>query len=166
VLCLAHRYYPDQGRDGWKRISEDKKQLHEQLRSAKAVPNSVSKIGDNVSSILSAIFESALENLDTESCYIWPYSRLAKLERWASATAGRVVIMGDAVHAIPPKGGKGANQAIEDAFTLSAALTLFESTAFNLLRFNSAVTENRMGMKKRSRSGRKFGKSGLRKSRN
>ncbi|KAJ9419865.1 hypothetical protein QL093DRAFT_2639662 [Fusarium oxysporum] len=38
------------------------------------------------------------------------------------STAGRVIVIGDAAHAIPPTGGQGAAMAFEDAETLSYVL--------------------------------------------
>src|SRR5699024_6694062 len=44
-----------------------------------------------------------------------------KLERWASETR-KVIIVGDAAHAIPPSAGQGINQAFEDVYMLALLL--------------------------------------------
>jgi salicylate hydroxylase len=49
----------------------------------------------------------------------WALFDHAPLERWR---AGRVVLLGDAAHAMLPHQGQGANQTIEDAATLAACL--------------------------------------------
>lgn len=51
---------------------------------------------------------------------IWPFYTL-KMDRWHSPT-GRVVIIGDAAHAIPPSAGPGANQAFESSYSLALLL--------------------------------------------
>ena len=50
----------------------------------------------------------------------WALFDLAPLERWHTA---RVVLMGDAAHAMVPHQGQGANQTIEDAIALADCLT-------------------------------------------
>lgn len=55
---------------------------------------------------------------------IYSPSRFAKLpdmEHWTSRS-GRVILVGDAAHAIPPSGGQGAASAFEDAETLAYVL--------------------------------------------
>jgi 2-polyprenyl-6-methoxyphenol hydroxylase-like FAD-dependent oxidoreductase len=65
--------------------------------------------------------QSALDNVDIETLSIWPYYVVPKLEKWSSE---RVIILGDAAHAIPPTAGQGASQGFEDAFTLAGVLAL------------------------------------------
>jgi salicylate hydroxylase len=50
----------------------------------------------------------------------WALHDYAPLDRWA---AGRIVLIGDAAHAMLPHQGQGANQAIEDAFALAHLLS-------------------------------------------
>ncbi|KAF8964497.1 salicylate hydroxylase [Flammula alnicola] len=49
----------------------------------------------------------------------WAINALVPLERYAS---GRVLVAGDAAHAMPPHQGAGAGQAIEDAYILANLL--------------------------------------------
>lgn len=49
----------------------------------------------------------------------WALHDFAPLQRWSE---GRVVLLGDAAHAMLPHQGQGANQAIEDAVTLAHCL--------------------------------------------
>jgi 2-polyprenyl-6-methoxyphenol hydroxylase-like FAD-dependent oxidoreductase len=46
---------------------------------------------------------------------------LPDMEHWVSKS-GRVILVGDAAHAIPPSGGQGAASAFEDAETLAYVL--------------------------------------------
>ena len=50
----------------------------------------------------------------------WPLLSQAPLSRW---TRGRAVLIGDAVHAMLPHHGQGANQSVEDAVVLADLLT-------------------------------------------
>jgi len=50
----------------------------------------------------------------------WPLYSQPPLRRWSR---GRVVLIGDAAHAMLPHHGQGANQAIEDAIVLADCLT-------------------------------------------
>jgi salicylate hydroxylase len=49
----------------------------------------------------------------------WALHDRAPLDHWYT---GRLVLVGDAAHAMLPFGGQGANQAVEDAFALAACL--------------------------------------------
>lgn len=55
----------------------------------------------------------------------WALHDLAPLDRWHT---DRVVLMGDAAHAMVPHQGQGANQTIEDAIVLADCLTDAETT--------------------------------------
>lgn len=63
---------------------------------------------------------------DSHALNIWPFHTVPKMSSWASA-GGRVIITGDAAHAIPPTAGQGANQAFEDAFGLAYLLSKLSS---------------------------------------
>ncbi|KAL1846273.1 hypothetical protein Plec18167_005887 [Paecilomyces lecythidis] len=68
--------------------------------------------------------KEVMDQLSTrkESLLLWDFQRMPKMERWSSPT-GRVVIMGDAAHAMPPSSGQGVNQAFEDGYTLALLLS-------------------------------------------
>lgn len=67
------------------------------------------------------VVRSALESISDETMNVWPFYMLPALERWASPK-GRVLVLGDAAHAIPPTTGQGASMALEDAASLALIL--------------------------------------------
>ena len=104
---------PLQGREGWDMLLKEKTELvgmHQADMEA-----------------WSDLVRSAQEQAgapDAHSMAIWPFHRVPELARWSSDT-GRVVIMGDAAHAIPPTAGQGANQAFEDSLSLAVLLKMW-----------------------------------------
>ncbi len=54
-----------------------------------------------------------------QNCYWWGLYDRAPLKTW---TNGRLILVGDAAHAMLPHLGQGANQGIEDGFALAAFL--------------------------------------------
>jgi 2-polyprenyl-6-methoxyphenol hydroxylase-like FAD-dependent oxidoreductase len=65
--------------------------------------------------------QKQLDSPDSHSIFTWPFHTMPKLAKWSSER-GRIVIVGDAAHAIPPTAGQGANQAFEDAASLAFLL--------------------------------------------
>jgi 2-polyprenyl-6-methoxyphenol hydroxylase-like FAD-dependent oxidoreductase len=107
VLAGTQRAYPEQDRAGWDALLADREGLLELFRQGyESWPK---------------IVQSALDNVLLNTLAIWPYYIVPKLESWFSANK-RVIILGDAAHAIPPTAGQGASQGFEDAFTLAALL--------------------------------------------
>lgn len=72
------------------------------------------------------LVQSALEQVEAGKVSAWPFYTLPRLENWASPKK-RVIVLGDAAHAIPPTTGQGVNQAFEDAYTLGLLLASVES---------------------------------------
>ncbi|OCL11130.1 FAD/NAD(P)-binding domain-containing protein [Glonium stellatum] len=99
--------YPEQDRAGWARLAADKDKLLSLMRK------DYERWPDTV--------KSALDSVPKETMFDWPFYTMPKLHSWIS-TAGRVVILGDAAHAVPPAAGQGASQAFEDAYTLAILL--------------------------------------------
>lgn len=69
----------------------------------------------------SDVVQSAMEHMIPESMYIWPFYSVPALPSWVSE-GGKVIIIGDAAHAIPPTLGQGANQAFEEGLGLAIVI--------------------------------------------
>ncbi|KAF1941428.1 kynurenine 3-monooxygenase [Clathrospora elynae] len=107
VLAGTQRAWPEQDRAGWDALLADREGLLELFRQGyEDWPT---------------IVQSALNNVPLDTLAIWPYYVVPKLASWFSPNK-RVIILGDAAHAIPPTAGQGASQGFEDAFTLAALL--------------------------------------------
>ncbi|MFD7610007.1 FAD-dependent monooxygenase [Streptomyces sp. NPDC059828] len=72
-------------------------------------------------------------------------------------TAGRVVLLGDAAHAMTPNLGQGASQALEDAVTLAAALATEPTVESALARYDA---ERRPRSQSVARAARQAGRLG------
>ncbi|KAJ9610233.1 hypothetical protein H2200_005010 [Cladophialophora chaetospira] len=89
---------------------------------------------------------SASSNIIPEKLNVWPFYVIPPLERWASANR-RVVILGDAAHAIPPSAGQGINQAFEDVYIFSLLLAASKIRGVNFadaLTFWQTYRQNRI----------------------
>jgi FAD-dependent urate hydroxylase len=72
----------------------------------------VSGFPERVLQMIDSTLEADIEH--SEISYLDP------LPRW---TSGRVVLLGDAAHALSPNGGRGAGEALEDAVTLAQCVS-------------------------------------------
>ncbi|OJD24681.1 hypothetical protein ACJ73_03955 [Blastomyces percursus] len=108
LLIGTQRRFPEQDKEGWDALAADKQGLLDMLR-------------ENQSN-WPDIVQSALENARVENMGIWPFYGIPKFSKWASFT-DRVIVLGDAAHAIPPTAGQGVNQALEDVNMLALLLS-------------------------------------------
>lgn len=103
------REYPQQSREDWVHLSYDKDKLYDLFKQdTEAWPTRV---------------QEALSQVNKSDIYLWPFQSLPDLESWTSLPHRRVILVGDAAHSIPPTGGQGACQAIEDAYTLAMMIS-------------------------------------------
>ncbi|KAL4724393.1 hypothetical protein ACLX1H_009007 [Fusarium chlamydosporum] len=110
----------DPGRDAWKAMNSDKTWCVDFLREGK----------EDYPPIVS----NATSEISTDSVNLWPFYLLPKLDKWTSRDKhGRVAILGDAAHAIPPTAGQGVNQAFEDVYTFAGVLGLLKGNGGNEL---------------------------------
>ncbi|KAM3437397.1 hypothetical protein NHJ13734_004657 [Beauveria thailandica] len=63
-----------------------------------------------------------LMSLASGACFIWQFSDLPELDTWTSRN-GRVVLLGDAAHAMLPFAAQGASSSIEDSACLAECIT-------------------------------------------
>ncbi|KAI4125436.1 MAG: hypothetical protein LQ338_004239 [Usnochroma carphineum] len=115
VLAGTQKKYPEQTREEWDRLFSAKDELLALLSANR--------------SAWPSLVQSALDAVPSETLSIWPYYTVAKLPSWASSSNhSRVLVLGDAAHAIPPTAGQGASQAFEDAFSLALLLSHLSSS--------------------------------------
>ncbi|MCJ1279918.1 hypothetical protein MMC21_007742 [Puttea exsequens] len=107
VLIGRQGPFPEQDRLGWSDLTSKKEKIFEIFR------RDMGEWPDMV--------ESALENINPDTLNLWPYYAVPRLDSWISK-AGRVFILGDAAHAVPPTTGQGVNQAFEDVYMLALLL--------------------------------------------
>jgi len=109
LLVGTQRVFQDQGRAGWEKLITEQQELLDLIqKDLSAWPD---------------VVRSALESIEVGKLTIWPFYTVPKLDRWTSSDQ-KVIILGDAAHAIPPTAGQGVNQAFEDAFMLAKLLSV------------------------------------------
>ncbi|KAL2817931.1 hypothetical protein BDW59DRAFT_182018 [Aspergillus cavernicola] len=104
VFIGRQKRAPELDREGWNALLDDKDWCIEYLRqNADDFPE---------------IVQNAVSSIEPETINLWPFYAVPKLETWSSEFS-RVIILGDAAHAIPPTAGQGINQAFEDVYTFA-----------------------------------------------
>ena len=131
-LVGTQRPFPEQNRVGWEQLTGSKDDLLGMLRKDQ--------------SSWPDLVQSAMEAIELESINIWPFYVIPKLEKWASPRS-RVIIVGDAAHAIPPTAGQGVNQAFEDIYSLALLLAKLSDKVRleSALKFWQSHREERVG---------------------
>jgi len=109
---FAGRQYrhPGQDRAAWDALASDKEKLMDMIQ------------GDTEQwSPLIQSVQAQVRSPEAHSISVWQFDSVPKMDRWFSST-GRVIMLGDAAHGIPPSIGQGANQAFEDGYSLGLLL--------------------------------------------
>ena len=100
------RTWTDTDRAGWDARSADKQELADFLASdTQDFPQ---------------IVRNVVKSIPQDTINLWPFYVIPNLPSWISADGkGRIILVGDAAHAIPPSAGQSLNMAFEDVYTLS-----------------------------------------------
>ncbi|PLB54053.1 FAD/NAD(P)-binding domain-containing protein [Aspergillus steynii IBT 23096] len=116
VLIGRQKRAPELDRAGWNALMNDTDWCVDFLREA----------ADEFPEIV----QNAVSDISPSKINLWPFYVVPKLERWNSEHS-RVVILGDAAHAIPPTSGQGVNQAFEDVYTYSLILAKLDESSLD-----------------------------------
>jgi len=120
VGCFATVESQDKSREEWAKLQVDKTALYEILQSH----HEDEKWPD--------VVHAASRNVDKDTLTLWPYYKVPELSSWMSSS-GRVIVVGDAAHAMPPTGGVGAAMAFEDACSLADVLGSVSRNEANII---------------------------------
>ena len=116
VLIGKQYHFSDPEPESWRALTSDKTWCIDFLRK-----------GNND---FPSIVGRATSTISSEKVNLWPFYLLPKLDTWSSGQS-RVIILGDAAHAIPPTAGQGVNQAIEDIYTFAGVLGKLNETTIS-----------------------------------
>lgn len=100
---------PELDRAGWSALQA----------STDAIQRRVREDYDSWGDMGKSIIDAMCRHIDT--VLVWPFYHIPSLATWTSPTR-RVILVGDAAHAVPPSSGQGVNQAFEDVYSLAQLL--------------------------------------------
>jgi 2-polyprenyl-6-methoxyphenol hydroxylase-like FAD-dependent oxidoreductase len=103
------RPWTETDRAGWEARSADKQELAKFLASdTQDFPQ---------------IVQDVVKSIPPDTINLWPFYVIPNLPSWISADGkGRIILVGDSAHAIPPSAGQSLNMAFEDVYTLSLSI--------------------------------------------
>lgn len=108
TMAAMQKWFPGRDQAGWKELRANRREVLRIYRGELDQWPDVAR--------------SAIESVTAENLNIWPFYLAPNLQTWMSTT-GRIIIIGDAAHAIPPSAGQGVNQAVEDSYMLALVLS-------------------------------------------
>jgi 2-polyprenyl-6-methoxyphenol hydroxylase-like FAD-dependent oxidoreductase len=107
LIGKQRRFQTDLSKQGWVEVLENKDWCIDFLREG----------AENFPELV----KNAVSDIPKDKINLWPFYVVPKLDTWVSR-GSRVVILGDAAHAIPPTAGQGVNQAFEDVYTFAGVV--------------------------------------------
>ena len=116
IMVAMQARVEDRSREEWEKLGRDKAFMRDFFAKARDEWESPTAKG-----IIDAVCRH------DETLFMWPYLRMGRLKSWYSEKTGRILILGDAAHALPPSSGQGVNQALEDIHALTRLLSLLKS---------------------------------------
>ncbi|KAM3495637.1 hypothetical protein MY3957_001005 [Beauveria namnaoensis] len=96
-----------------------------------------------------------LMSLASGACFIWRFSDLPELDTWTSRN-GRVVLLGDAAHAMLPFAAQGVASSIEDSACLAECITRISSISHATAAFEAIRKPRTTYISKAGRLNMKF----------
>ncbi|MCJ1449242.1 MAG: hypothetical protein MMC23_009762 [Stictis urceolatum] len=109
-----------------RRLAADDPLVSGEKRHASETKDALRQLLRQDSEQFPAVVRNAVREVPDEGLLAWPFYKVPELADWTSSERegghGRVLILGDAAHALPPAAGQGVNQAFEDIWTLAGVL--------------------------------------------
>ncbi|WWD19382.1 hypothetical protein CI109_103842 [Kwoniella shandongensis] len=105
--------------------SEDQERTRQGWEEYKTSGGLARAIKNDYKDVTTQPVRAMMDNMIEDKVSLWAPYEIPDLETWHT---DRVCLMGDAAHAIPPSGGQGAGQALEDAGFMSRLLAAKLST--------------------------------------
>jgi salicylate hydroxylase len=93
-------------------------------------PAELMRLADQMTDGWHPRLKNMIRRADPDSVLLLRFNTSPRVERWPP---GRVTLMGDAIHSMPPSGGLGANTALMDAAVLCEALHEFKAGRCDLV---------------------------------
>jgi len=108
-------------REAWAELAADK------VEQARILQERHCGAGSEWPQVVQQACESTSESEMQDSLTIWPFFNAPELKSYITASS-RVIMLGDAAHAMPPTGGQGAAMAFEDAASLARVFAKVSSS--------------------------------------
>lgn len=105
----------DRTREEWAQFTADKENLKQLMIDRHCGVSN----GNEPAAAWPDVVRNACQTANAESLSVWPYYSAPILPSWLSISK-RVILTGDAAHAMPPTGGQGSAMAFEDSASLAS----------------------------------------------
>jgi 2-polyprenyl-6-methoxyphenol hydroxylase-like FAD-dependent oxidoreductase len=121
---FANVLLPDRSREEWENVEGDKEGLRKILEKTYCHGTWPEQV------------QVMCREAPAEEFHIWPVNTVPHLTSWSSPSA-KVILIGDAAHAITPFGGQGGAMAFEDGETLAYAISSFREDPTSLKKWEA-----------------------------